>query len=87
MTNFGYYAPYGKIANTLFKSIPEMANHEIYGTAGNLVGRQLFRKPTPKAFAAAENLTNMVPSRYRYDFYKGVQAGNESAVKLAEPAQ
>lgn len=87
MTNFGYYAPYGKISTSLFHSIPNWMGGKTYGTAGNLVGRQLFRNPTPKAFAAAENLTNMVPSRYRYDFYKGVQAGNESAAKLAEPAQ
>ena len=85
--NPGYWAPYGKITNTLFKSIPEIVNHKMYGAAGNLVGRQLFRNPTSKALNAAENLTNMVPSQYRYDFYKGVQAGNESAVQFAEPAQ
>jgi hypothetical protein len=58
-----------------------------YNLVGNLVGRQLFRNPTSKALNVAENLTNMVPSQYRYDFYKGVQAGNESAVQFAEPAQ
>ena len=82
MTNPGYWSPYSKISKSLFHSIPNWIDGKAYGYAGKVVGKQLFRNPTPKAWTAAENLTYMVPQQHRASFVQGVQKGNQEMYSL-----
>ena len=86
LTNPGYLAPYGKIANGLFHSIPQWVEGKTYGSIGNVVGAQLFRNPSSKAWTAAERLTQMVPPQHQTSFVHGVQKGNQAMASLYKPS-
>ena len=80
--NLGYWAPYSKISTSLFHSIPNWVEGKAYGAAGNVIGAQLFKNPTPEAWTAAEKITYMVPQQHRSNFVQGVQKGNQEMYSL-----